>query len=363
MRSMVGECSGKMRSTPCPNDTLRTVKVARSPPRCMPITVPSKIWMRSLSPSRTLTWTRTVSPERIGGRFTICACSTVSIALMTLSHKKYPGGCAPADPPTASLAGAPGAPLRSADSLATARSFHTEEGGGSLAPFGRWPLQQVRPPLFCAADTLLRAPSLDFSVIAGDQHVRHRQTAEDGRPGVMRIGEQPIRKRFVHDLRRIAYGSRHQPRDGIDQYQRWQFTAAQNVVADRNLIGGERFVHALIDPFIASADHDNARARAERRRDVVRQQPALRRHQDHRRRLSLERRFHGAKQRLGFHHHPRPAAVRHVVHRPMSIVGVVAQVAHANLDHTAFTSPAYHAFSQRRVDHRRKYRDDVDSHG
>ena len=53
--SMVGEWSGKMRSTPWPNDTLRTVKDARTPPRCMPITMPSYTWMRSLSPSRTLT--------------------------------------------------------------------------------------------------------------------------------------------------------------------------------------------------------------------------------------------------------------------------------------------------------------------
>ena len=32
---MVGECSGKMRSTPWPNDTLRTVKEARTPPRLL----------------------------------------------------------------------------------------------------------------------------------------------------------------------------------------------------------------------------------------------------------------------------------------------------------------------------------------
>src|SRR5262245_34300685 len=39
--SMIGECSGKIRSTPWPNDTLRTVNVARAPPRCIPITMPS----------------------------------------------------------------------------------------------------------------------------------------------------------------------------------------------------------------------------------------------------------------------------------------------------------------------------------
>ena len=74
--AIVGECSGKMRSTPWPNDTLRTVNEARVPPRCMPMTMPSKIWMRSLSPSRTFTCTRTVSPDFIAGRSVICDFST-----------------------------------------------------------------------------------------------------------------------------------------------------------------------------------------------------------------------------------------------------------------------------------------------
>ncbi len=60
--AIVGECSGKMRSTPCPNDTLRTVNEARAPPRCIPMTMPSKIWMRSLSPSRTFTCTARCRP-------------------------------------------------------------------------------------------------------------------------------------------------------------------------------------------------------------------------------------------------------------------------------------------------------------
>ena len=80
--AMVGECSGKMRSTPWPNDTLRTVNEARVPPRCRPMTTPSKTWMRSLSPSRTFTCTRTVSPDFIAGRSVSCDFSTSSIALI-----------------------------------------------------------------------------------------------------------------------------------------------------------------------------------------------------------------------------------------------------------------------------------------
>src|ERR1700704_327980 len=76
-----------MRSTPCPNDTLRTVNDARVPPRCRPMTIPSKIWIRSLSPSRTFTCTRTVSPDLIAGRSVSCDFSTSSIAPMACSFK------------------------------------------------------------------------------------------------------------------------------------------------------------------------------------------------------------------------------------------------------------------------------------
>src|SRR5687767_6111732 len=79
---MIGECSGKIRSTPWPNDTLRTVNDARTPPRCMPMTIPSNTWMRSLSPSRTFTCTFTVSPACIFGRSVICVFSTTSVAPM-----------------------------------------------------------------------------------------------------------------------------------------------------------------------------------------------------------------------------------------------------------------------------------------
>src|SRR5437016_1893888 len=67
MRSMRGECTGKVRSTPTPYDVLRTVKVSRLAPPLRPMTVPSKTWMLSLSPSTTRTCTRTVSPGLKGG--------------------------------------------------------------------------------------------------------------------------------------------------------------------------------------------------------------------------------------------------------------------------------------------------------
>src|SRR4029453_16407717 len=62
MRSIFGECTGNVRSTPTPNDCLRTVNVSRTPAPCRLMTTPSKTWMRRRWPSITWKCTRTVSP-------------------------------------------------------------------------------------------------------------------------------------------------------------------------------------------------------------------------------------------------------------------------------------------------------------
>ncbi len=70
-----------MRSTPIPwLAILRTVKVCLRPAPFIPITMPSNAWARTLSPSTTLTTTRTVSPGRKSGTFSL-SCS-FSIALI-----------------------------------------------------------------------------------------------------------------------------------------------------------------------------------------------------------------------------------------------------------------------------------------
>src|SRR3954453_16174577 len=67
--SIFGEWSGNVRSTPTPNDCLRTVNVSREPAPCRLITMPSKTWIRRRWPSITWKCTRTVSPALNCGRF------------------------------------------------------------------------------------------------------------------------------------------------------------------------------------------------------------------------------------------------------------------------------------------------------
>src|SRR5260370_24388922 len=131
-----------MRSTPWPNDTLRTVNEARVPPRCSPITTPSKIWMRSLSPSRTFTCTRTVSPDLIAGRSASCDFSTSSIAPISRSF------------------------IALCDQLAQNVSFLVVQGRSG---------QQIRPPREGPADGLALAPLSYLGMVAGQQHLRHSE--------------------------------------------------------------------------------------------------------------------------------------------------------------------------------------------
>jgi large subunit ribosomal protein L19 len=53
MRSIFGECTGNVRSTPTPNDCLRTVNVSRTPEPCRRRTIPSNTWVRRRLPSTT----------------------------------------------------------------------------------------------------------------------------------------------------------------------------------------------------------------------------------------------------------------------------------------------------------------------
>src|ERR1044072_9726366 len=68
MRSILGECTGNVRSSPTPKDCFRTVNVSRTPAPWRLITIPSKTCTRRRWPSITWKCTRTLSPALNGGR-------------------------------------------------------------------------------------------------------------------------------------------------------------------------------------------------------------------------------------------------------------------------------------------------------
>src|SRR6187401_498007 len=80
---MIGECIGKVRSTPTPKLTLRTVKVSRTPLPLIRITTPWNTCTRSRVPSTTRTCTFNVSPgPKSGMSLRRWARSTRSVAFI-----------------------------------------------------------------------------------------------------------------------------------------------------------------------------------------------------------------------------------------------------------------------------------------
>ena len=96
----------------------------------------------------------------------------------------------------------------------------------------------------------------------------------------------------------------------------------------------------------------------------MRETLAVGRRQDHGRGRSALRRdvLDGRKQRLRLQHHPGAAAKRHVVDHPVPIGRVIAQIVDAHIESSTRDRAADNPLRERRVDHLREDRDDVDLH-
>jgi hypothetical protein len=57
----------------------------------------------------------------------------------------------------------------------------------------------------------------------------------------------------------MAQHSGHQADHGVDDHHRRHFAAVEHVVADRNLVRLKDVDHPLIEPFVPSAQQDQAR--------------------------------------------------------------------------------------------------------
>src|SRR5207247_2744214 len=107
----------------------RTVNVAFNPRPRLPITTPANTWMRSLSPSTTLVWTRTESPTlKFAGSLRNCSDSILSNIAWFIN------------------------------------SFFFVLRGLLL-------LQQIRSSVLGPQFRLLGAPAGDFGMVAGEQHL------------------------------------------------------------------------------------------------------------------------------------------------------------------------------------------------
>src|SRR5215204_1334207 len=204
MRSILGECSGNVRSTPTPKDCLRTVKVSRTPSPWRLITTPSKTCVRRRVPSMTWKWTFTRSPAAKRGTRRSCARSRLSMTV--LMAKKEPRarsgrrgtGMDGSEPPTAE-----------------------DERRGSL--------------LAGAGPALLQAPFADPLVVAREQDVGHRPAAPLGRPRVVGVLGRALQRRAEGLLDRgvrVAERARQLAQHRVGDDHRRELSPGQHVAPD-----------------------------------------------------------------------------------------------------------------------------------
>src|SRR6267143_5264919 len=196
-----------MRSTPTPYETLRTVKVELRCPRFFRITTPSKIWMRSLSPSLIFVCTRTVSPTRNSG-----TCPRTS-----------------------------GLTFRcSTSSIAFARIFVSSSDYRSPKiniPSSLLPCEQIGAPLACARHRLVLPPPRDLLVVPREEDLRHPQSAELGRAGVLRSFQQALAGEALALCGKlVAQHTGNQPGDGVDDREGRHLSTGEDEVAQRELL-------------------------------------------------------------------------------------------------------------------------------
>ncbi len=209
------------------------------PPPRRRMTVPSKTWMRSRVPSTTLADTRTVSPDASGGR-------SVRIWSATMSSRTVMSGLL---------------------SLAGGLSGGAHARGGAAAPVGRSRSISGPPaatgPGASAGSVPGPAPAATARPRRGARSAARRgRTTPRNSAGRVNWGysRSPVEKDSSAG-RCVVDDPWQQPQDGIDDDQRRDLPARQDVVADGQLEVDHR-AHAVVDAFVARADkHEVLRRR------------------------------------------------------------------------------------------------------
>src|SRR5215210_2383262 len=335
---MDGECTGNVRSTPTPNEILRTVKVSRSPPFCRRITTPWNTWTRSRVPSTTRTCTLTVSPGRNSGMSERRkGCSTRSVLFMATVRDCTSGGFRPdRDGSGAGSSWTLSAPERSALEQVGAIAARLVEGG--VAP-----------------------PSLDLGVVPRPQDLGHRHAAELRRTRVMRVVEQTVLERVALVGLLATDHAGNQPRHRLDEHERRKLATGQHVVSDGDLLRGKAFHHSFIHTLIPATDEGEVRLAGQLVHEFA-LEAAPRRAQQDRAAAIVAERLDRREHRLGLHDHAGSAPERFVVHGPVPIGREVADVVQVDLEDALGDRPAEQALPQGALKDAGKDREHVDPH-
>src|SRR3954454_6627423 len=211
--SILGECTGNVRSTPTPKDCLRTVKVSRTPSPWRLMTTPSKTCVRRRVPSMTWKWTFTRSPAWKRGTRRSCVRSRESITVL----------------------------------------MGVRRGARMGSRGGRSCLRTLMSP----AARLLEPPVAHAGMMAGQQHVRNRPAAPLRRArvvGVLGAAAERRREGLLHGAGVVAEHARELAQHGVQDDHRRTLSARQHIAPDRQLLGAVMLEDALVEAFVSAAD-------------------------------------------------------------------------------------------------------------
>src|SRR5262245_24976801 len=218
-------------------------------------------------------------------------------------------------------------------------------------------LQEVRPAGLGSLQRRRVSPFPDLGVGAAHEDVGHAPAAELGGSGVLRVFEEPARERLL-DRRLVVDRPRQEAGDGVDDDERRQLTAGEDVVTDREL-EVEQVADPLVDALVARADEDEVRPRGELRRSRLAEDLAARVEED-RRRSGMAEGVEGVGDRLGAHDHARSPAIGRVVNAAMTTETPRPEVVEPHVHQPALAGSAGDALRQRALEHRGEQADDVD---
>ena len=172
-------------------------------------------------------------------------------------------------------------------------------------------------------------------MVAGEEDLRHRPAAELGRARVVRVLEPAVERgrEALHLARAFGERARKPARDRVDERERRNLAAREDVRADRDDVGAEMIEDPLVEALEARGQQRQRLLGGELLDELLVELAALRRERDHPviRHAAVDRVERG-RDDVDAQHHPGPAAVRVVVDLPGRQRRRVAVVEDAELE-------------------------------
>ena len=177
-------------------------------------------------------------------------------------------------------------------------------------------------------------------MVAREQHLGHVHAPEARGPRVLGVLEQPGgREGLVDRAHLVAERSGQKAADRVDHDERGELPARQDVVAEGEDLVGER-VGPLVHPLVATADEQQPLHAGEALGDaLVEAASAGREEHDVWPRPGAGDVLDRLEDGLGLHEHALAAPERGVVDRAVTVVGPVAQVVGAKVEHARAARP------------------------